>query len=305
MLAINILVAVNDNYCIPLQTMLLSLAKTNRDHLDLYLMSSELSRRNIMKLEKHMKNNCHGTLHIIEVSRDFLKDAPIGNHFSKEMYYRIFCSIFLADTLDRVLWLDADIIVIKDIGDLYRMDFQGCSIVACDERQGEGGEEIARSCNIRLGRREDQRYFNSGVMLFNLEKIRKHFSKEQIFQLIDSKRNILVSPDQDILNLVYEDDVVFADAIRFNYQVHFDWWMNDEKGLINDQTCILHYIGPWKPWKPKNTHFTFKYYWQVRISQGFIVEWLVHELLCLLVKTNRRIRKWRNPCIGKLLCRSY
>lgn len=279
----NILVAINDNYCRPLQTMLLSLAKTNREHLDIYLMSSELSEKNVIRLKNYIRKNCHGTLHIIEVSKDFLKNAPIGNHFSKEMYYRIFCSIYLPNHLDKILWLDADIIVIKEISDLYGMDFMGCSIVACEERLGEGQEEMARACNLRLGRKEDQRYFNSGVMLFNLDKIRKQFSQDQILQLIDAKKEILVSPDQDILNLIYEDDVIFADSIRFNYQVHYDWWVNDEQGIVNNQTCILHYIGPWKPWKPKNIHFTFKYYWKIRISQGYIVEWFVHKLLSYII----------------------
>ncbi len=287
----NILVAINDNYFKPLQTMLLSLARTNRDHLDLYLMSSELSHKNTIKLEIYVRNICHGTLHTIEVSKDFLNSAPIGNHFSKEMYYRIFCSNFLPQTLDKILWLDADIIIIKDISDLYSMDFQGCSIIACDERQGVGLEDIARGCNIRLGRREEQRYFNSGVMLFNLDKIRKQFSEEHVLKLIDLKKDILVSPDQDILNLVYDDDVIFADAIRFNYQVHFDWKVNNEQMLVSNQTCILHYIGPWKPWQPKNIHFTFKYYWNIRIRQGYIVEWLTYKLLSLLLKAKEKMTK--------------
>lgn len=278
---INVLMAVNKNYLTQMKTLICSLGENNDPNIDIYLIHNELSSHEIEETAQLLKRTCNGYLHEIKVSEKFLEGAKVNEHFSIEMYYRIFATELLPKNIDRILWLDADIVTIKSIASLYHMDLQGYSIAACGHREKDKSKDlINRSFCERLKLGKDIVYFNSGVLLMDLNKIRKSFNKSATLDLIYRMETVLENPDQDILNILYQNDVLLLDKDVYNYQVHYDWKFANEKEKINEKAIILHYVGPAKPWKPTTYHFTYEYYWKYYLKHGSSKEYKKYKSCC-------------------------
>lgn len=280
----NILMAVNQNYFLQMLTLLCSLGENNSSKIDVYLIHNELTAKHIQLVQNMMKEKNYGCVYEIKVDSTFLEGAKVNEHFSIEMYYRIYASELLPKEIDRILWLDADIITIKSIEELYHTDLQGNSIAACVHR-----ERFARCDAIndkavkRLEMYSECRYFNSGVLLMDLKKIRKNFKKEAVTELIYQKESVLENPDQDILNLLYCYDVLLLDESVYNYQVHYDWDAVNEQQHVLNNVVILHFVGPAKPWKPDTMHFTYDYYWRYYLMHGSKVNYEAYKVKYILM----------------------
>lgn len=264
----NLLMAINKNYFSQMETLLYSLASSQNKGIDVYLMHRELSEYQIETLKKIVSDELNGELHEINLKDSFLDGAKIKHHFSVEMYYRIFASEYLPDDLERILWLDADIAVIKSIKNFYFMDFAEKSMVVCAHREKDERCLISKEAKKRLNLKGEDPYFNSGVILMNLKKIRSEFNHEYTMNLIMKLNDILNYPDQDILNILYRNDVLWADYKEYNYQIHYDWNFPKEKEHIESNVKIVHYAGPAKPWQYKSRHFSYDYYWKNYLKFG-------------------------------------
>ncbi len=271
---LNILVAVNGNYITPLKTLICSLGYNNDAIVDIYIMHSCLEDETILDLREFVHAHTGGALHELKVNGVFLKNAAVTSHFSVEMYYRIFASEYLPAKVDRILWLDADIIVNKSLQEFYFSDFAGKSVIVCAHREkNENVPVINEEAVKRLSLQARSVYFNSGVILMNVAKMRESFQHDAAMQLIDGiktrpKTHEILYPDQDILNILYENDRLTVDKDIYNYQVHYNWYFPNEKDHIRDNVVILHYLGPAKPWKYQTDHFSYKYYWKYYLMFG-------------------------------------
>ena len=103
-------------------------------------------------------------LHFISVPRELFEDFPETDRYPQEIYYRLAAPLLLPPELDRILYLDADIVVINPLGPLYRSDFEGNLFMACTHTR----ELLTRANSHRLGLEEPVPYINTGVILMEL-----------------------------------------------------------------------------------------------------------------------------------------
>jgi len=156
--------------------------------------------------------------------------------------------------LDRILYLDGDLIVKTDLGELYATEL-GESYAATVTDSGSMYYQHAYTNAV-------QRYFNSGVMLLNLAKMREDGISEK---LIETKRSMTDNNlmDQDAFNVVFDGKTV-ALPIIYNYlPVNLDrskkWKITDvnrlfgtefsDKKELDAAARIVHYSSKDKPWK--------------------------------------------------------
>ncbi len=162
----NILVTLNLNYINPLKVMLKSLFENNpKEDFCIYVMHSSLNKNERTKLEEYVHQNGH-QLSVITISDDYFSDAPVIKHYSKEMYYRLLAFKFLPEELDRILYLDPDILVINEINALYEMDLTGYLYAAAYH----GRASVKEINKLRLKSYDIEAYYNSGVLLMNLQR---------------------------------------------------------------------------------------------------------------------------------------
>ena len=249
---ISLLVSLDENYLPQLQALLTSLHLNQPgEPLELYLLQSALSRDAIAAVARQCDAYRYG-FHPIRVDDNLFRDAPVSQQYPKEMYYRLLAPRLLPDTLDRVLYLDPDILVINPLRPLWEMDLQGNLFAAAAHT---GKTELANYANrVRLG--SDHDYYNSGVLLMDLAAGRREIDPEEIYRFVAEHGKELVLPDQDLLNALYSRRILPLDDGLWNYDArNYNNYLLRSGGVrdlrwVMEHTAILHFCGKAKPWKP-------------------------------------------------------
>ena len=234
---LNLLVTLNASYIPPLTVMLASLLHTNPGkQIDLYLLHSSLTEKDLGRIRSILANS-RCTLRPIQADRSLMKDAPVTGRYPQEMYYRIFAAKYLPSHLKRVLYLDPDMVINGPLEDLSHL--------------GRFFSAVNRS---RLDMEKGSLYINSGVMLFNLERLRREQDEAAVFQYIQTHRDKLLLPDQDIISSLYEGSILPLDPFVYNMteklfalRPRSEAWLN--LNWVREHTVIIHYCGRNKPWK--------------------------------------------------------
>ncbi len=246
----NILVTLNSGYIRPLGVMLKSLLLAHKNEkFTVYIMNSTLSEGDFAYLETVLPAD-RIKFTDMKISDEMLEGAPVTDRYPKEMYYRIFASKFLPEYVDRILYLDPDLIVLKPLKQLYETDMGDNYFAAASHV----GNILTKVNNLRLNTEDESPYINSGVMLMNISLLRKEQDFSQVFSYIEKYKNMLILPDQDVISAVYGDRIMQIDPFVYNMTerllLHPD---GVEKGInlewVGANTAIIHFCGRNKPWK--------------------------------------------------------
>jgi lipopolysaccharide biosynthesis glycosyltransferase len=251
----NLLVTLNAGYLSQLAVMLKSVVLSNPDaRFDVYVLHSTLTEADFAHVQNAIGSGSI-VLHPILVSDPMLKTAPTSKRYPTEMYFRLFASRYLPKELDRILYLDPDIIVVNPLEKLYDMPLENHFYAACSHILIQG---MQRFNEWRLNMEKDTPYINSGVLLMNLGLLRKEMDPEEVYGYIRRHKQALLLPDQDVLSALYGMKTLLVDSLVYNlserYQracnirllpgetkVDLDW--------IRKNAVIIHYCGKNKPWK--------------------------------------------------------
>lgn len=179
-----------------------------------------------------------------------LEDAPTTARYPQEIYYRIFAARYLPEDVDRILYLDPDIIVNGSLTELYETPMQDAFFAAASHIR-----KLMHKVNeLRLDMDEDSPYINSGVMLMNLHKLRLEQNMQEVFCYIEKYKNKLILPDQDIISALYGSKIISLDPYRYNMTERLfalnprnDGWLDLD--WVRKNAAIIHYCGRNKPWK--------------------------------------------------------
>ena len=248
----NILVTLDRNYLSPLNVMLTSMFLSNPDeHFDVYLVSDDLTQEHLKETSR-LCARFDSALHLISVGSDFFCDAPTLRYYSKAMYYRLLAAELLPRSLDRILYLDPDILIIGELRPLYDLEMGDHLYAACIHR---GLVDLSTPVNkLRLSTYGTEGYFNSGVLLMNLPLVRQIVSPQDIFDYVEKNRQLLVLPDQDVLNGLYGEHILPVSEHIWNYDVRdYNEYRLASQGdmdmnWVMQKTAILHFCGKRKPW---------------------------------------------------------
>lgn len=249
---IQLLCALDANYLPQLRVLLTSIRLNNPgETFGLYLMHSGLPECELEGLERWC-GEAGWEFHSVPVDAALFDGAPVTAQYPREMYYRLLAGQMLPESLSRVLYLDPDILVINPLRELWETDMQGNMFAAAAHT---GKTELANNVNrIRLG--TDHDYYNSGVLLIDLERCRSEVTPDELFAFVREHRRELVMPDQDLLNAVYGDSILPLDDALWNYDArNFNNYMlrstgGQDMSWVMENTAILHFCGKAKPWKP-------------------------------------------------------
>ena len=216
----------------------------------------------------------HSQLHPLEVPDGLFTDAPVVRYYSRAMYYRLLAAELLPRELDRVLYLDPDILVLNPLRPLWETDLAGNLFAAAAHT---GKTELANSVNrMRLNSGSD--YYNSGVLLMNLEAGRREIQPEAIFRYAQEHAKELVLPDQDILNALYASRILALDDYVWNYDArNYNTYLLRSAGIrdldwVMAHTAVLHFCGKAKPWRRAYLHrfgILYKHYMELTRRTGF------------------------------------
>lgn len=177
------------------------------------------------------------------------------SNMSKAAYLRCFMAENLPVELEKVIYLDCDIVVRQSIRQLWDTPVEGYALAAVSDAESDTFEDLHRL----LGYATTDMYFNSGVMVVNLVYWRKHAVSEECMNFYCQHEERMKFHDQDLLNAVLHGKVFLLD-LRWNAidafysrkRFHDKRWVNENiKQLANPS--ILHFTAH-KPWDYKCLH---------------------------------------------------
>ena len=267
----HILVTLDRNYLKVLSVMLYSLSQSDPEGVyTVYVVNNTLTEEDFASLSALLPRT---ELVNVRVPEDLLQNAPVSDRYSTEMYYRLFAARYLPQQLERILYLDPDLVVLHSLRSLYQIDFDSKLFAAASHIESRTFRELNRR---RLHLSEHAKYLNSGVMMMNLALLRKE-SPQTIIDYIQSHKATLLLPDQDVLNALYADRTVPLDPLVYNLGEKYLRLKNlhlppQEKltlDWVRSNTAIVHYYGRNKPWKEhyRGSLGIFYHEWEQQLQQ--------------------------------------
>lgn len=210
------------------------------DNLHFYILAIGIfDKYNFENELKSLKKIKFCKIEVIYINDNLIKEFPVTLHITTAAYLRYFITI-LKPKLKKCLYLDVDTIVLKSLYNFYNINLKKSYAGVVEDKLS------IKDKKIRLKKFNIKNYFNSGVMLLNLELIRKNNLFERLLK--ESKYSKFM--DQDVLNFVFNDKVIYLNDV-YNYMPK-----NNKFQKINDKNItILHFAGTIKPWnieKDKN-----------------------------------------------------
>ena len=177
-------------------------------------------------------------------------DLPLRDYYSSTTYFRIFIAVMHPE-LDKALYIDADTIIQGDISELYNTDISDRYLAACHEQAMVQVEEFGNYVEECLGVSR-YNYFNCGVLLMNLAQWRDH---KVLYRFMNQLQqyDFVVTQDEDYLNLICKDHVLFLDQ-KWNFETMF------EAPCPVDRIGIFHYIMFEKPWHYRDCPYADIYF---------------------------------------------
>lgn len=221
------------------------------------------------------------------------------SHFTGAVYYRFYIpEIF--EAYEKVLYLDCDVAVNRDVADLYNTALgenylvgavRDCEIIRWTNKDKDWGLSYFTGF-LKIKNIFD--YFQSGVILFNVEQCKKENVVEKLVSTLERIKEPNF-PDQDILNIVCEGRVLFLD-LRWNVEYHIpiwspDWMQTMPAGILNDymvsrkEPWIVHFAGGKKPWSEPSLEMS-DYFWKYAGQTPFYEEILYENIKEATIKDN-------------------
>ena len=171
----NVATALNRKYLLYTGVMLTSLCENNPCHIDVYILHSELTDKDIQRL-KDCLDKYDVTIYLLYIEKDkFAGRMYTDKMWSIEAYYRLMLLDVLPPNVKRMFYFDVDIIVNKSLEAFYNMNFDGNDLIACEDDCGNCVPEHYGPMHRKIFGSEElhnHRYFNSGVLLMNIEQMR-------------------------------------------------------------------------------------------------------------------------------------
>ncbi|SMD18345.1 glycosyltransferase family 8 protein [Lentzea albidocapillata] len=255
-----IVCAIDDVYVEPLRTLMRSIAVAHGpdvDELRLVVLDQGLAPENTASILRDAESL--GLLVEIRSIPDADPDLPIGAWYSRAIYARMTIPDVIEDE-PRVLYMDVDTLVLGDLRPLLVRDLGGHPIGAArDPISPLIGHGPGMPGWKALGLPEGRAYFNSGVMLLDLARIRGSRLFERAREFLAEHPDKVHFYDQDALNYAADGDWhriesrwnTFAMSPRGPEYVHPAEHVNPLAGLIEDEksAAVIHFAGRKKPWQ--------------------------------------------------------
>ena len=258
---INIVLAADNKYIQHCITTITSILENTESVVNFYILTSGFTDISILLLDR-IKSKYKCIIQTINVDESYLSNAPLPQslkHINIVTYYRILIPNLLPNSIDKVIYLDCDIIVRKNILELWNFDLEYNALGAVYQTPLTFNDETTRlGINPKFG------YFNAGVLLINLKYWREHQIMEKCIQYLKNNHESILYHDQDILNTILFNKVSpipFKWNLMNYYFLNINHWnkcdINHIKNeLLKEQKdpTLIHYVYVPKPWNKNCEH---------------------------------------------------
>lgn len=275
---IHILLSITDSYIPYCAVTIVSIFENNiNEKFCIHIICNDLTSQNKSKLEQ-LFNRYNQNLNLILTKPSIIqKITNIKNKIPSKYHISIFYRLFIADLLpqniERIIYMDSDLIVTGNILPLWETEMDNHTMLCAVHDYVRIDDYYRLDIPIK-----EHTYFNSGVLLINLNYWRQHYIGTQCMNYIHKFPNRLIFPDQDILNVIsigkfkqlhpkYNTmSFLFAEKEYITKCV----WNYDIDAVIEaiKSPIIVHFAGE-KPWY-KGSYLPYREQWEYYLH---LTEW--------------------------------
>lgn len=245
---LNFAVCTDERFLIPTLVTITSILENHKQYECIVtILSNNISDNSIGKINK-LSNYYGQRIDVRHIAPSIFNNMVTIDRYPVTMYFRYLLPQLLQDT-DKVLYLDGDILVRASLKNLFEIDLNG---YAC-------GAVVDQECDNslfyeRLDITTD--YFNSGVLLMNLEEWRRNDYSKKLISFVENHPEKCLYPDQDALNVVLSNKVLYLN-LKYNLQerlltqlhlCHFNDCRYSELHRAKSDAKIIHFCTSDKPW---------------------------------------------------------
>lgn len=274
----NILCATDRNFLNPTYVTVNSIiANHKRTKINFFiLLNQDVTQEDKDKLYDFIDSKGHNCV-FYDVKDDAFKDYVVCERFPKSAYYRLLAHTFLPENVHRILYLDVDIVVDKNIyDDFYSLDFGDKYLVVTSHNPDPNFFNELDDTLVNFESAARGEFFNSGVLLMNIDKFREEnislYDYDQAYQYCVS-HDIKVFYDQGLLNFMFFDKSIYLSSMDYNFRYSIP---RDYKNRLDPnreyKKAIIHYTGmkqPYKPWDLRLTEEDIEPFGGVPYSQDY------------------------------------
>lgn len=256
---IPIFYASDENYIPYLAVSLFSLKehKTKGENYKIHILYTGEQGGNVVKIREMEEEDF--SIQFVDVAKelDFISDCMVcRDYYTPAIFYRLLIPQ-LFPQYDKVLYLDCDTVALADVAQLYNMEIGENYIGAVVDQAVVAVPQFCAYTKNALGI-ECDKYFNSGVIVMNVKKLREIDFCGKFVKILRSY-NFVIAPDQDILNLICKGKVHYYDKV---------WNQMPIAGAKVKQPKLIHYNLTMKPWHYDGILYE-EYFWAFAEKTAF------------------------------------
>lgn len=272
---INIVFASDDNYAQHTAVAMASVLVNTKvpQKIQFYLIDDEIQQKNKEKITKTVQN-LGGNIEFIKIKNSKLEDCYVSGELSRASYFRLDIANILGESIEKIIYLDCDLLVYDDIEKMWQLDMGGKPVAATCDLGIMASARVRKQKNKFIGLPFDAPYFNAGVLMMDLKKWRDGNYAEAIIAL--ATQNKYPNHDQDALNKFFmnnwQEIPLRWDVIPpvFNLFLKIVTKPDLRKKAIEAKLnpAIFHYAGGYKPWEYEiHNGFNEKYYEYLKLTE--------------------------------------
>lgn len=231
----------DDNYipflCVTMKSIIDN--SNEQKNYEMYVLHTTISKSNQRLVKQYEKENIKIEFVNLENKvKSISKELDnVRDYYTQAIFYRLFIAS-LFPQFHKAIYLDCDIVVLNDIAKFYEINLEGNILGAIVDDVVANNEDFKIYTKETIGV-ESQKYFNSGVLIIDLDKYREHKIEEKFVQITKEYNFPSIAPDQDFLNFACFDNVKYLDK---------SWNRMPIKDGYQGELNLIHYNMFMKPW---------------------------------------------------------
>ncbi|MES3018338.1 MAG: glycosyltransferase family 8 protein [Bacteroidota bacterium] len=231
------IVSVCDNHYVSLLAALMKSIEVNHttgELIDYYIVEDNIRKENKKKLEESIQSDKISIIwkKIDEIIPTQVKLPLDNSSFPLNIYARLFIPYFIPENVEKVLYLDVDMIVLTDISKLFAVELGDKTLAAVIDRPQTISNWGGIANYHDLGLSGDLKYFNSGLLLMDPIKWKIEEIADKTINCINNNIEFANYPDQYGLNIIFAGNWLELDPL----------W-NCHSTSQEDSPYIIHFSG--------------------------------------------------------------
>lgn len=259
---IPIFFAVDDGYIPFLAVTLQSIVEKSKEeyYYVVKILYTNISEENKEKINKYKRENIEIEFVNLNYYIEKVKDKLYTrDYFSMTTYFRLFISN-LYPQYNKAIYLDSDIVLLTDVAELYMQDIEDNLVGAVADDIIQQNEVFQEYVEKVVGVASYKTYFNAGMLIMNLDELRKTDFQGKFLYLLETVKYSVVQ-DQDYLNRICKGRVKLLDK-------SWNVMPNATKDINEADIKLIHYNYQYKPWHYDNIPYA-KYFWDLAKKTEF------------------------------------